>query len=91
MSNPQDLKACGKNIVEDFRHDHGRVLRNFYNFKEKQNIKKFHFTSVQNISQVFIGVFIALLPFSMIPRVVSWIDRGFYFYSNYRLGGWVYM
>jgi hypothetical protein len=27
----------------------------------------------------------------MIPRVVSWIDRGFYFYSNYRLGGWVYM
>ncbi|MFB0946134.1 MAG: putative membrane protein [Spirosomataceae bacterium] len=92
----RDLKALrGKNIVEDFRHmTMVNVLRSFYEFQGKnERIKKFPLPrQYANISRVFIGVFIALLPFSMIPELMKLDELGFWLSIPITaLIGWVYV
>jgi putative membrane protein len=92
----RDLKALReKNLIEDFRHmELMGVLRSFYEFQGKnERIKKFPLPrQYANISRIFVGVFIALLPFSMIPELMKLDELGFWLSIPITaLIGWVYV
>src|SRR5690606_11456939 len=66
------------NLIDDFRHmEMTELLGKFYTLQGKnERIKKFPLPrNFANMSRYFVGIFIALLPFSMVPemlKVGSW-------------------
>ncbi|MCB0523001.1 MAG: bestrophin family ion channel [Saprospiraceae bacterium] len=87
------LREAG--IIEDFRHmEMVSVLRSFYEYQGKnERIKKFPLPRQYAImSRYFVGIFIALLPFSMIPELMKVGDWGFGMSIPITaLIGWVYV
>ncbi|MEZ4980386.1 MAG: bestrophin family ion channel [Saprospiraceae bacterium] len=63
-----------KGLIEDFRHmEMMNVLYHFYEHQGKcERIKKFPLPrQYANMSFYFVGIFISLLPFSMIPEMMK--------------------
>lgn len=81
--------------IEDFRHmELEKVLYDFYIHQGKcERIKKFPLPrQYANISRYFVGIFVTLLPFSMIPELLKLGDWGFYLSIPITaLIGWVYV
>lgn len=82
-------------IIDDFRHiEMENVLRSFYELQGKnERIKKFPLPrQYAHMSRIFVGVFVFLIPFSMIPElqklgtVALWISV-----PLSALIGWVYV
>lgn len=71
----RDLQTIRENdLIDDFRHmEMGNILRSFYTLQGKnERIKKFPLPrQYANISRYFVGIFIVLLPFSMIPELMK--------------------
>ena len=82
-------------LIEDFRHmELMNVLSNFYTLQGKnERIKKFPFPrQYANMSRYFIGIFISLLPFSMIPELMKLGDWGLWISIPISaLIGWIYI
>lgn len=92
----RDLKEIREQgLIDDFRHmEMGNILRSFYTLQGKnERIKKFPLPrQYANMSRVFIGIFIMLLPFSMIPELMKTGDLGFWLSAPITaLIGWVYV
>ncbi len=89
----RQLRESG--LIEDFRHmEMVNLLKSFYTLQGKnERIKKFPFPrQYANMSRYFIGIFIALLPFSMIPELMKLGDWGFWLSIPITaLIGWVYV
>ncbi len=89
----KDLRARG--FIDDFRHmEMGNVLKSFYTLQGKnERIKKFPLPrQYANMSFIFVGIFIFLLPFSMIPELMKVGDWGFWLSIPLTaLIGWVYV
>ncbi|MEL7005694.1 MAG: bestrophin family ion channel [Bacteroidota bacterium] len=72
-------KLREQGLIEDFRHmQMTDVLRTFYTLQGKnERIKKFPLPrQYANMSRYFIGIFIMLLPFTMIPELMKVGDLG---------------
>jgi len=71
----RDLRELRENdFIDDFRHmELGNILRSFYTLQGKnERIKKFPLPrQYANMSRIFVGIFICLLPFSMIPELMK--------------------
>ncbi|WP_435137193.1 bestrophin family protein [Formosa sp. A9] len=92
----RDLTQLRKeNIIDDFRHmSMENVLRTFYELQGKnERIKKFPLPrQYANMSRYFVGIFIAFLPFSMIPEMMNIGQLGFWFsIPVVALIGWIYV
>ncbi len=92
----RDLKKLREDdIIDDFRHiELENILRSFYTLQGKnERIKKFPFPrQYANISRYFIGIFIGLLPFSMVPELMKLGDWGIWLSIPISaLIGWVYI
>ncbi len=89
----QKLKELG--LIDDFRHlEMSRKLSEFYELQGKcERIKKFPLPrQYANISRYFIGIFILLLPFSMVPELLNLGPFGFWVAIPISaLIGWVYV
>lgn len=89
----QKLRNLG--LIDDFRHmEMVNVLRTFYELQGKnERIKKFPFPRIYaNISRYFVGIFIFLLPFSLIPEIMAVDPLGVWFAAPITaLVGWVYV
>ncbi len=73
-------KLREQGLIDDFRHTQmEEVLRTFYTLQGKnERIKKFPLPrQYANMSRYFVGIFIMLLPFSMIPELTKLGDLGF--------------
>ncbi|WP_452597963.1 bestrophin family protein [Pontimicrobium sp. MEBiC01747] len=88
-------KLRKKGLIEDFRHmEMENVLRSFYTLQGKnERIKKFPLPrQYANMSRYFVGIFIALLPFTLIPEMfelsgwAQWLSI-----PITALVGWVYI
>lgn len=93
----RDLKVLReKEIIEDFRHmEMAQILREFYTLQGKnERIKKFPLPrQYANMSRYFVGIFIALLPFSMVPELMK-LDQTWGFWLSIPISaliGWVYV
>jgi len=84
-----------KEVIENFRHmEMIRVLRSFYEFQGKnERIKKFPLPrQYANMSMYFVGFFILLFPFSMIPELMKIGDWGLWISILVSvLIGWMYV
>ncbi|MEM1321574.1 MAG: bestrophin family ion channel [Bacteroidota bacterium] len=82
-------------MIDDFRHmEMGNVLKSFYTLQGKnERIKKFPLPrQYANMSRIFVGIFIFLLPFSMVPELMTLGDWGFWLSIPITaLIGWVYV
>ncbi len=82
-------------LIDDFRHmEMSKVLYDFYVHQGKcERIKKFPLPrQYANISRYFVGIFILLLPFSMIPELMKLGEWGFWTSILITaLIGWVYV
>lgn len=82
-------------LIDDFRHTQMTdVLRSFYTLQGKnERIKKFPLPrQYANMSRIFVGIFVFLLPFSMIPELMKLGDWGFWLSIPITaLIGWVYV
>lgn len=92
----RDLKILReKGMIDDFRHmELAGLLKSFYTLQGKnERIKKFPLPrQYANMSRYFVGIFIALLPFSMIPELMKVGDWGFWLSIPITaLVGWVYV
>lgn len=92
----RDLKALREmNLIEDFRHmELQQLLYHFYEHQGKcERIKKFPLPrQYANMSRVFVGIFLFLLPFSMIPELMDLGETGFWLSIPITaLVGWVYV
>jgi putative membrane protein len=92
----RDLRGLREQgLIEDFRHiEMANLLRNFYDDQGKcERIKKFPLPrQYANMSRIFVGIFIFLLPFSMIPELMKLGDWGFVMSIPITaLIGWVYV
>jgi putative membrane protein len=92
----RDLQALRKKgLIEDFRHmEMEQILYHFYEHQGKcERIKKFPLPrQYANISRYFIGIFIMLLPFSMVPQLMRMGDIGLWLsFPISALIGWVYV
>lgn len=92
----RDLRELRKQgVIEDFRHmEMTNVLRTFYALQGKnERIKKFPLPrQYANLSRYFVGIFIAILPFSMIPELLKIGDMGIWLAAPITaLVGWVYV
>lgn len=92
----RDLKDLhAKGLITDFKHiEMANVLRSFYTLQGKnERIKKFPLPrQYANISRYFIGIFIILLPFSIMPEMAALGDWGLYLSIPIAaLIGWVYV
>ena len=82
-------------LIDDFRHvELEHILRSFYDLQGKnERIKKFPLPrQYSHMSRIFVGIFILLLPFSMIPELLRLGD--FAFWISIPLSaviGWVYV
>ncbi|GAA5219780.1 bestrophin family protein [Membranihabitans marinus] len=87
------LRARG--MLDDFRHMQMMdVLRSFYTLQGKnERIKKFPLPrQYANISRYFVGIFIFLLPFGLIPELMKIEDYGIWLAIPITvLVGWVYV
>lgn len=88
-----DLRTQG--LIDDFRHmEMAKVLQSFYTLQGRnERIKKFPLPrQYANMSRYFVGIFIALLPFSMIPELMKIGDWGLWLSIPITaLIGWVYV
>ncbi|ETN96447.1 hypothetical protein P278_05250 [Zhouia amylolytica AD3] len=84
----------GHNLIDDFRHmEMENVLRTFYALQGKnERIKKFPLPrQYANMSRYFVGIFIAFLPFSMVPEMIVG-QLGFWLsVPIVALVGWIYI
>ncbi|KAA3638265.1 MAG: hypothetical protein DWQ02_05345, partial [Bacteroidetes bacterium] len=84
-----------QNLIDDFRHmEMENVLKSFYTLQGKnERIKKFPLPrQYANMSRYFVGIFIVLLPFSMIPELMKLGDWGLWMSIPVTaLIGWVYV
>lgn len=92
----RDLNALREQgLIDDFRHmEMGNVLKSFYTLQGKnERIKKFPLPrQYANMSRYFVGIFIMLLPFSMIPELMQLGDWGIWMSIPITaLIGWVYV
>lgn len=92
----RDLTSLrSKDIIDDFRHvEMNKILYHFYDHQGKcERIKKFPLPrQYANMSRVFVGIFIFLLPFSMIPELMKYDDWSFWLSIPITaLVGWVYV
>jgi putative membrane protein len=92
----RDLKVLReKGFIDDFRHmEMVNILKSFYTLQGKnERIKKFPLPrQYANMSWIFVGIFIFLLPFSMIPELMKLGDWGFWLSIPITaLIGWVYV
>ena len=92
----RDLRALrAKGLIEDFRHmELANLLKSFYTLQGKnERIKKFPLPRQQaNMSRFFVGIFIFLLPFSMVPELMKLANWGMWLAIPISaLIGWVYM
>lgn len=85
-----------KGLIEDFRHmEMTSVLREFYTLQGKnERIKKFPLPrQYANMSRYFVGIFIALLPFSMVPELIK-LDGTWGLWLSIPISaliGWIYV
>lgn len=88
-----ELRA--KDMIDDFRHmEMVQTLYHFYEHQGKcERIKKFPLPrQYANMSRYFVGIFVALLPFSMIPELMKIDAWGFWLSVPITaLVGWVYI
>ncbi|MBI1223531.1 MAG: hypothetical protein GC180_13095 [Bacteroidetes bacterium] len=88
-----NLKRLG--IIDDFRHmEMEKMLYDLYQHQGKcERIKKFPLPrQFANLSRYFVGIFIMLLPFSMIPELLNMGQLGVYLSVPIAaLVGWVYV
>ena len=81
--------------IDDFRHMQlENILRTFYELQGKnERIKKFPFPrQYAHLSRIFVGIFILLLPFSMIPELSKLGDWAIWVSIPLcALIGWVYV
>lgn len=92
----RDLRALyQQRFIDDFRHmELANLLKSFYTLQGKnERIKKFPLPrQYANISRYFVGIFILLLPFSMIPELIKLGDWGIWLSVPITaLIGWVYV
>ncbi len=92
----RDLKNLrAQNLIEDFRHmELVNLLKSFYTLQGKnERIKKFPLPrQYANMSRYFVGIFILLLPFSMIPELLKLGEWGVWVAVPITaLIGWVYV
>lgn len=92
----RDLRKLRKEgVIEDFRHmEMERILYHFYEHQGKcERIKKFPLPrQYANMSRYFVAIFLILLPFSMIPELMSVGDYGIWLSMPITaLVGWVYV
>jgi ion channel-forming bestrophin family protein len=92
----RDLKKLREEgIIDDFRHmELGNILRTFYELQGKnERIKKFPLPrQYSHMSRIFIGIFIFLIPFSMIPELSTLGDWAIWLSIPLcTLIGWVYV
>ncbi len=84
-----------KDMIDDFRHmEMVQTLSLFYDHQGKcERIKKFPLPrQYANMSRYFVAIFIALLPFSMIPEIMKVGHWGLYLSVPITaLIGWVYV
>lgn len=84
-----------QNIIDDFRHmEMESILRTFYELQGRnERIKKFPLPrQYANMSRYFVGIFIAFLPFSMIPEMMNIGQLGFWLsIPVVALIGWIYV
>lgn len=89
----QDLREKG--IIDDFRHmEMVNLLKSFYTLQGKnERIKKFPLPrQYANISRYFVGIFIFLLPFSMIPQLTNETAIGLWLSIPVTvIIGWIYI
>jgi len=82
-------------LIDDFRHmEMVNVLRALYGLQGKnERIKKFPLPrQYANMSRYFVGIFIAFLPFSMVPEMMDVGQLGFWLsVPVVALIGWVYV
>ncbi len=78
----RDLKELReKNIIDSFRHVRMMdVLRSFYEHQGRnERIKKYPFPrQYANMSKYFIGIFLFLVPFSLIPEIMKMENWSFW-------------
>lgn len=92
----RDLKVLrDKEIIDDFKHmQMVDVLRSFYTLQGRnERIKKFPLPrQYANISRYFVGIFVTLLPFSMVPELLKITSWGVWVSIPISaLIGWVYV
>ncbi len=92
----RDLKTLREeNFIDDFRHmEMGNILKSFYTLQGKnERIKKFPLPrNYANMSRVFVGIFVFLLPFSLIPELIQLGDWGVWVAIPVTaLVGWIYV
>lgn len=92
----RDIKQLReKGLIDDFRHvEMMEVLRSFYTLQGKnERIKKFPLPrQYANMSRVFVGILVALLPFSMMPALQAMGEWAFWISVPITaLIGWVYV
>lgn len=92
----RDLALLRKdNYFDDFRHvEMMEILYHFYEHQGKcERIKKFPLPrQYANISRYFVGIFVLLLPFSMVPQLMTLGPWGVYLsVAITTLIGWVYV
>lgn len=89
----RNLRVQG--LIEDFRHmELVNLLKEFYAHQGKnERIKKFPFPrQYANMSRYFIGIFIFLLPFTMIPELMHAEGWGIWLAVPITaLVGWIYV
>lgn len=88
-------KLREEGFIDDFRHTQMEdVLRSFYTLQGKnERIKKFPLPrQYASISRFFVGIFIFLLPFSMVPELMTVGELGFWLAIPISaLIGWIYV
>lgn len=92
----RDLRTLREqNLIDDFRHmELENILRSFYTLQGKnERIKKFPLPrQYANMSRYFVGIFIMLLPFSMVPELIKLDTWGLWLSVPIAvLIGWVYV
>ena len=92
----RDLVALREaNLIDDFRHmEMENILRSFYELQGKnERIKKFPLPrQYANMSRIFVGIFIALMPFTIVPSIMELGEWGFWLSIPITaLVGFVYM
>ena len=88
-------KLRDQGIIDDFRHmELAGVLRSFYELQGKnERIKKFPMPrQYAHMSRIFVGVFVFLLPFSLVPELMRLGDLALWISVPLcALIGWVYV
>ena len=88
-------KLRGQGIIDDFRHmELESVLRSFYQLQgQNERIKKFPMPrQYAHMSRIFVGVFVLLLPFSLVPELMKLGDWALWTSVPLcALIGWVYV